>query len=210
MKTITKISIKLTAILLLFLAIPKEGNAQVFKNSYFNADWQINIPVSNSFADKASGWGANFEGGYYVSPNIAVGLFIAYSTNNEHIGRQTIDVTNTSTITGDQQHSVFQLPFGAAVRYSFARESQFEPYAAVKLGANYSEMSTYMNIFKLYDRNWGFYASPEVGINMFLTPEKKFGFHVAAYYSYGSNKGKVLIYDIDRLNNFGVRLGVTF
>lgn len=136
MKTITKISIKLTAILLLFLAIPKEGNAQVFKNSYFNADWQINIPVSNSFADKASGWGANFEGGYYVSPNIAVGLFIAYSTNNEHIGRQTIDVTNTSTITGDQQHSVFQLPFGAAVRYSFARESQFEPYAAVKLGAN--------------------------------------------------------------------------
>lgn len=210
MKTITKISVSLIAVLLVFLAVPATSNAQVVKNTYFNADWQINIPVSNSFADKASGWGANFEGGYYVSPNIAVGLFIAYSTNHKHVGRETLQLSNTSTITADQQHSVFQLPFGAAFRYSFNRESQFEPYAAVKLGANYGQMSSFMNVFKVYDNTWGFYASPEVGMNMFLTPAKQFGFHIAAYYSYGSNKGKVLVYDINSLNNFGVRVGVTF
>ena len=86
------------------------------------------------------------EAGYYVIPNFSVGAFISYHTNNKYIDRQTLPVSSTSAITSDQQHSIFQLPFGAAFRYNVAPESQFQPYAGVQLGASYSEMSTYMGL----------------------------------------------------------------
>ena len=44
-------------------------------------------------------------------------------------------------------------------------------------------MSTYMNVMKVYDRNWGFYVSPEIGMTMYFTPQKQIGLHVAAYYN---------------------------
>ena len=112
------------------------------------------------------------EGGYYVIPNFAIGAFISYHTNNEYVDRQTIPVNSTSVITSDQQHSIFQLPFGAAFRYNFAPEGQFQPYVGAQLGASYSEMSTYMNVLKVYDRNWGFYVAPEIGMTVYFTPSE--------------------------------------
>ncbi|KDS75590.1 outer membrane beta-barrel domain protein [Parabacteroides distasonis str. 3999B T(B) 6] len=180
------------------------------KNAYFNVDWQINSPFGQDFSKKTSGWGAHAEGGYYVIPNFAIGAFISYHTNNEYVDRQTIPVNSTSVITSDQQHSIFQLPFGAAFRYNFAPEGQFQPYVGAQLGASYSEMSTYMNVLKVYDRNWGFYVAPEIGMTVYFTPQKQIGVHMAAYYNYATNKGDVLSYHIDGLNNWGIRLGLAF
>lgn len=203
-------SIRFIAILLACLAVPALAGAQIVKSMYFNFDWQLNTPFGNDFADKTSGWGAHAEAGYYLTPNFALGAFISWHTNNKYIDRQTLPISETSMVTSDQQHSIFQLPFGAAMRYSFTREGLLEPYAGLQLGANYSEMSSYMNVLKVYDRNWGFYVSPEVGMNIYFTPEKKFGVHVAAYYNYMTNKGNVLTYSIDGLNNWGLRLGLAF
>ena len=71
-----------------FAALP--GKAQIFPNTYINVDWQVGVPLGGSFADKASGWGMNFEGGYFVTPAVTVGPFISYQTNLEKIPRQTI------------------------------------------------------------------------------------------------------------------------
>jgi hypothetical protein len=45
---------------------------------------------------------------------------------------------------------------------------------------------------------------------MFPNPSVRYGFHVALYYNYATNKSKVLTYDIDGRNNIGFRLGVSF
>lgn len=209
MKKISK-SIKLIALLVACLAMPSLASGQVVKNMYYNLDWQLNTSFSQTFSDKTSGWGAHAEAGYYIASGFSAGLFISYHTNNKYIDRQTITVSPTSAITSDQQHSLFQLPFGAAFRYTFNREGMFEPYVGVQLGANYSELSTYMNVLKVYDRTWGFYASPEVGLSIYCTPNKKFGVHVAAYYNHATNKSQVLSYNVDGLDNWGLRLGAAF
>ncbi|MEG1748787.1 MAG: outer membrane beta-barrel protein [Tannerellaceae bacterium] len=209
MKKINK-SLKLLALLFACLAMPTVADAQLVKSMYANIDWQLNTPVGNDFADKTSGWGVNAEAGYYFQPSMSIGGFVSYHTNNRYVDRQTMPVTPTSSVTSDQQHSLFQLPFGAALRYTFNRQGLFEPYVGVKLGANYSEMSTYLNVLKLYDRTWGFYAAPELGMTVFFTPEKKFGIHFAAYYNYATNKSEVLTYKIDGMSNCGIRLGAAF
>lgn len=59
------------------------------------------------------------------------------------------------------------------------------------------------------ENSWGFYASPEIGFNIFPWAYGP-GLHVALYYSYGTNKADVLHYNVDGLSNLGFRVGVSF
>lgn len=188
--------------------MPSASKAQISLDTYYNIDWQFNIPISNSFSNRASGWGMNFEGGYYVHRNIAVGAFIGFHTNNEYIPRKTLHLTNTLSLNTDQQHQMFTLPFGALVRYRFV-ERNFQPYIGMKLGACYSEFTNYYYVFTKGQDRWGFYISPEVGFNWYPWANS-IGFHMAIYYSFATNKHEVMTYSQDGLNNAGFRLGLAF
>ncbi|WP_304583211.1 outer membrane beta-barrel protein [uncultured Alistipes sp.] len=202
--------IRVIALCALLLAAALPGKAQIFPNSYINIDWQMNVPLGNSFADKASGWGMNFEGGYRITPAVAVGPFVSYHTNLQNIDRQTLILNNGSALTTNQKHAVFQLPFGVTGRYSWCNNSVLQPYIGLKLGASYSEFSSYYYVIKQYDDSWGFYMSPELGVSIFPNPTYRFGLHLALYYSYATNSGSLLTYKINNLSNFGVRVGISF
>lgn len=47
-------------------------------------------------------------------------------------------------------------------------------------------------------------------MSIFPRPDYRFGFHVALYYSYATNSGDVLTYSVNNLNNFGIRVGISF
>ena len=206
MKTIRNI---LMGTMLLFAALyPTQGKAQVSLNSYFNVDWQFNIPLGNDFSNDASGWGMNFEGGYYVMQNLAVGGFLSYHTNNEYFPRQTIKLSETLSMSSRQQHQMFTLPFGALVRYRFI-ESNFQPYVGMKLGMCYAEFNNYYYIFEKSQDKWGFFMSPEVGFNYYPWANG-IGFHMALYYSFATNKCNIMSYKQSTLNNIGFRLGIAF
>ena len=188
--------------------IPSSGKAQISLDSYYNVDWQFNTPLSNKFSDVASGWGMNFEGGYYVIQNVAVGAFISFHSNNEYFSRRTLHLTETLSLNTDQQHQMFTLPFGALVRYRFV-ESDFQPYIGLKLGACYSQFNDYYYIFMKGQNRWGFLVSPEVGFNYYPWANG-IGFHMALYYSFATNKCNIMTYKQSTLNNIGFRLGVAF
>ena len=99
MKTIKYLTLRLMAVAAIAIAFALPAKAQVTPFTYFNVDWQFNAPISNNFANKASGWGMNFEGGYYVLPDLSIGAFINYHTNNEYISRQTLPISNSAAQT---------------------------------------------------------------------------------------------------------------
>ena len=101
---------------------------------HFAIDWQMNAPLSTDFADKISGWGMNLEGAYDVTPNFSVGAFVSFHTNHRYVGRQTLHLSPTESLTTDQQRSAFQVPFGIAGAYTFCNGSHVRPYVGVKLG----------------------------------------------------------------------------
>ena len=209
MKILNK-SIISTMLLFAMVFISHTAKSQIFDKGYFDVDWQFNMPINTGFADKAAGWGMSFDGGYYVTDNIGVGAFMTYSTNNEYIERQTMMLTETSALTTDQQHSIFQLPFGVSARYRFLPDAIVKPYVALKLGAEYSKVATYYNSFTTLDKSWGFYLCPEVGTTIYFTSSQSVGLHLALYYNYATNKSDVLVYHIKGLNNTGFRLGLSF
>lgn len=196
------------AMLLIAAVYPLSSKAQVSLNSYFNVDWQFNIPLGNDFSNDASGWGMNFEGGYYVTQDIAVGAFLNFHTNNEYFPRQTISLSETLSMNSRQQHQMFTLPFGLMARYRFM-ESDFQPYAGMKLGMCYSEFNNYYYVFEKSQDKWGFYMSPEIGFNYYPWANGV-GLHMALYYSFATNKCNIMSYKQSILNNIGFRLGIAF
>lgn len=214
MKTFKNFKIKVLSATLLaaFMLVPLASKAQQDTRPYYaNIDWQFNAPISNDFTSTASGWGMNFEGGYYITPKIGVGAFMAFSTNHKYIPERTLAVSNNSALTTDQQRSLFQLPFGIGMRYRFIPDNvAIDPYFGVKAGAEYAQFASYFSTFKAYDQTWGFYLSPEIGTNIWLTPQKTVGLNASVYYSFSTNKGGVLDGSADKLNNIGFRLGLAF
>ena len=104
MKTRKNIYFKVVALAAIAIAFAMPAKAQLSDNGYANIDWQFNVPLSNNFADKASGWGMNFEGGYFVTPNLGLGLFLNYHSNHEYIPRETfkIGAGDVTTISNTQ------------------------------------------------------------------------------------------------------------
>ena len=88
--------LKTIAFCALMLAAAMPGKAQVFPNTYINIDWQVGVPLGAGFADKASGWGMNFEGGYFVTPAITVGPFISYQTNTRCSSCRSVSLDDTT------------------------------------------------------------------------------------------------------------------
>lgn len=206
MKIIRKIIC--TVALIAAIGVPSTGKAQLSLNSYFNVDWQFNIPLGNDFSNTASGWGMNFEGGYYVTQDIALGGFLSFHTNNEYFSRRTIALSETLSLNSDQQHQMFTMPFGVLARYRF-QEADFQPYVTMKIGMCYSQFSNYYYIFMSDQNKWGFYMSPEIGFNYYPW-ENSVGFHLALYYSFATNKCNIMSYDQSNLSNIGFRLGLAF
>lgn len=176
----------------------------------FNLDWQMNAPIGTDYANKISGWGMNLDAGYEVTPDWTVGLFASFHTNHRYAGRETFPLSPTETLTTDQQQSAFQIPFGAFGRYYLYDNGYIRPYVAGKLGAMYEQNTTYLNTTGYYERPWGFYVSPEIGMNINPKRYHRYGFHVALYYSYATNQTNLFNYVENGRNNIGFRLGVCF
>lgn len=177
---------------------------------HFVVDWQMNAPLSTGVADKISGWGMNLEGAYDVTSNFSAGAFVSFHTNHRYVDRQTIHLSPTESLTTDQQRSAFQLPFGVTGAYTFCTGSYVRPYVGVKLGTMFARNTTYFGTGGVYDESWGFYASPEIGLKIYPNRQKNWGFHVAGYYSYATNRTETLTGDIDGQGNAGFRLGILF
>lgn len=205
MKTLKKYRLAIVAMVLAGAVLPAQS--QVSLDAYYNVDWQLNIP-SNKYVDKVSGWGMNFDAGWYITPDFAIGAFMNYHTNNQYVDRAVVLVSDETAVYTDQQRSLYQLPFGVTALYRFI-ESDWQPYAALKLGAEYAYTASYYNIYKSSRDSWGFYLSPEIGVRWYPWANGV-GLHAAAYYSFSTNKSKVMGAEFKDPSNFGFRLGVAF
>ncbi len=187
------------------------GAQTLMPRGFFHIDWQGQMIFDNNFADKASGWGVNFEAGYYASGHWGLGAFICYQTHNEYFPRQTINLPEGPQMTTDQQHSLYQVPFGITGRYRFGKEKEtFEPYLSMKAGPSMVRFVSYYSTFDSSDRTWGFYLSPELGMTVYPTSDHLFGIHLSVYYSYATNNTDLMGYNVSSVSNMGLRVGIAF
>ena len=70
-----------TAAAMLFAAV--QADAQMGKRFYINGGWHFNATPGNEFVQSFQGYGAYMEGGYYLTPMLAIGGFASFNTNDD-------------------------------------------------------------------------------------------------------------------------------
>ena len=182
----------------------------VLRNIDLTVSWQVNAPINTGFADRISGWGMNVELTYNITPRWELGAFASFHSNNGYVGRETLDISPTERFTTDQIRSMYQVPFGLTASYAFFRNNILRPYIGAKIGAMYNRNTTYFGASGLQDTAWGFYCSPEIGLEVYPFRHSGIGFQIAAYYGYGTNETHTLTEIVKGQNNLGFRVGIVF
>lgn len=198
---------KMIIIAIAVIATAINMDAQVGRRYYVDAGWQFNGAFSNGFSRNASGWGGYLEGGYYFLPRVAAGVFASFNTNNEYFPKATYMPDSGTAVTTDKYHSLYQIPFGATLRYRFAWK-KVQPYVEAKLGANYAREYQLFSVYGVRDSQWGFYVSPEAGVVLHPFNKSNLGLQLSVYYSHATNRSGA--FGIGGLNNAGFKLGVSF
>lgn len=183
--------------------------AQVNPRTYYQLGWQFDFPVNSGFTDRMNDLGLYLDAGYYFTPHVSLGGFINVNTRSEYIPRRTF-TAGTLAVTTDQVRSYIQVPFGASLRYRFLWKTRWQPYVSAKVGMNYTEAESSQQLYAYSDKSWGFYVSPEIGINLYPFRHKALGFNIAAYYAYATNRHDVFYGQVDGMNCLGIRLGLAF
>lgn len=81
----------------------------------------------------------NFEGGYFLTSNFALGGFLAYHSNHEYFSL-ILPVGGSGSLNTDQQHTVFQLPSVLPrVTHGTAAVHSSRKYVGVHFGAQYAQ-----------------------------------------------------------------------
>ena len=207
----TNIIIAVAAGWALALGTAVRSDAQNFlKDVDLTLGWQVNAPINTGFADHISGWGMNVELTYNITPRWEVGAFAAFHSNNGYVGRSTLELSPTERLTTDQARSMFQVPFGLTASYAFYRNRILRPYIGAKIGTMYNRNTTWFSTTGMQDTDWGFYCSPEIGLEVYPFRHSQIGFQIAAYYGYGTNETQTLTGVVSGQNNAGFRIGIIF
>ena len=96
----------MAAVVVVALLATTQANAQMGKRYYINGGCQFNGTISNKVAESAQGYGAYMEGGFYVTPMLAIGGFVSFNSNDQYYGKQTYYFDDHSALTTDLTRSL--------------------------------------------------------------------------------------------------------
>lgn len=195
------------AVMVFAIVSESTATAQRGKRWYIDGGRQINITQPNPFLSGLDNFGAYMDGGYYVIPGLAVGGFFSFTLKDAYFPKKgVVDgalVVSGLTLDSESIRSIYQLPFGATVRWRM-RRAEFQPYLEAKIGAEYHTESVYTPKSATRSVFWGLHLCSSSGFMFFPFEDIDFGFHLASYYSY------VLFPSGKALKNLGFCIGMVF
>ncbi len=197
---------------LITLGLSMLADLQAQNKQYYNLGWEVGIPVG-SFSDyisSASLRGGYFSGNIFVTDAVSVGFKFGYNSYHENMPRQTWYMEYGTAITASSYNYSTQAPVQVGAYYHFKTNGQIEPYVGLGLGVNYITEETFVQDLEIYDNQWAFLMTPEVGLRyqfknlpIGITLKAAYNQNFNSYIFWGAE------YDNIRTLNLGLSVGWT-
>ncbi|MEI8006684.1 MAG: hypothetical protein WCI48_10785 [Bacteroidota bacterium] len=158
-------------------------------SSLYTLSWSISVPLGNlsSFVNNVSPAGGNFTGRYFLKKGLAVGFEFGWNNYYEKYPRDTYYGDDGLAITAVQYSYAFVIPWKAGVYYYFMPSAIADPYVGLSLGGDYMEEHIMVQEYDIYNTQWGFTMSPEVGVLIKFGRFSHWGATASAQYWFNTN-----------------------
>ncbi len=212
-----KISFILTICLLAsFMVKGQETPAPGYKpHSYYTFAWNTTFTIGdfNKWVSKGSPAGF-YIGGHYFFPgmNLAAGFNVSWQRISQEYPNTTFyDDQKGLALTATNYRFTWMVPFNATIEYYFIPEKIISPYVALGIGGDYMEHHVLIQEYDIYEDNWDFSLTPEVGANFKFGYFSNWGAQIAFNYKWTTNK--IELYN-DRksanLSMLNLRVGICY
>ncbi len=195
---------------LITLGLSIFAGLQAQTKQYYNVGWEIGIPVG-SFSDyisSASLRGGYFSGNVFVTDAVSVGFKFGYNSYHENMSHHTWHMEHDMAITAASYNYSTQAPIQVGGYYHFKTDGQIEPYAGLGLGVNYITEEVLVQDIEIYDSQWAFLMTPEIGLR-YQFKNKPIGITLKA--AYNLNFNSYTFWETEHRNirtlNFGISVG---
>lgn len=204
---------KLLFILAISLCCAGAARAQYYGNSIrqiYTLNYQTNIPVGSSrdFVSKMSWEGINVNWAYFVTDNIAVGLDLSYNNFHEKVGQKIYRPNANTAINAAQYRYTQVFPIKAQAKYFFNPQGNVMFYSGLGIGALSAGQHIVIQDIDVWDNNWGFLLSPEVGVLIPFGTGNNWGANITAGYNWSTNKSTVGNIKVDNRQSFYINAGL--
>ena len=152
------------------------------RGSYLSVHYDISFATGDlsSYITKPSFRGASIQYRYAVSDYLLVGVDAGWNVFYEKLDYDSYTV-GTATLSGVQWRTQNEIPLLLAADYIILPDNKVKPYIGVGLGTMYTERSTDMGTWRLYQNPWHFALKPEVGVLIEMSVKFLLQFQPACY-----------------------------
>lgn len=170
----------------------------------FVLNWEISVPYNEPFLTKTGLSGLRLDYKYFLEENFALGASVGWNSHNQYVNKQLYqEPDGSSAVYTDMVRHIYNVPIALNGYYFFYRQN-IKPYVGLGLGTQYSEQTSYFNIYGIRDSNWGFLVKPEVG----LQAEINSHFGLASYVSYNYATNKNNSFNLNELKSLNIGIGI--
>jgi hypothetical protein len=182
----------ITAIALL-VAVSSFAQGHRYSQVY-SFSWQTSLPLGKpaEFIPSVGFNGANFNFGFFVTDNIAIGADFSWGYNQKQVAPEVYYIGNNAAVYAALYKTTQTIPMKAQFKYLFNPDGFVKVYAAAGLGATSYAEYTQIQEYQFSDSSWGFLMSPEVGIYIPFGKDSQWGANLTAGYNWATNKAQNL------------------
>jgi len=90
----------------------------------------------------------------------------------------------TASLTGVQFRYQNEVPLLASIDYMISSDKPLKPYIGLGIGTIYTERSTNMNLYSIYETTWHFAVKPELGLLYEISPAVSLKLGAKYYYGF--------------------------
>ncbi|MCX6283551.1 MAG: hypothetical protein NTW31_04860 [Bacteroidetes bacterium] len=203
-KTVTLIIV----VLLAFTARAQEPAAAGYNpSSAYTLSWALSVPLGsfNDFINNVSPAGGNFSGRYFLKKGFAIGFEFGWNNYYEKYPRMTYSGDDGLAITGIHYTYAFVIPWKAGAYYYFMPSAIADPYVGLSFGGDYMEEHIIVQEYDIYETQWGFTLSPELGALIKFGRYSHWGANVSAQYWFNTNS-----FDFNDFKTYSTMQGLNF
>ena len=152
--------------------------------------------------------GINVNWAYFVTENIAVGLDLSYNNFHEKVGQKIYRPDANTAVNAAQYRYTQVFPIKVQGKYFFNPSGSVMPYAGLGIGALSAGQHIVIQDIDVWDNNWGFLLSPEIGMLIPVGPAGNWGVNVTAGYNWSTNKSDVGKIKVDNRQSIYFNIGL--
>ena len=204
-----KTYIAIVAALLLAVTVHAQEQAAsgYSPTSLYTLSWSLSVPLGsfNNFINNVSPAGGNFAGRYLLKKGFAVGFEFGWNNYYKKYPRNTYYGPDGLAITGIHYTYALLVPWKVGAYYYFLPSGIADPYVGLSLGGDYMEEHIMIQEYDIYNTQWGFTMSPEVGVLIKFGKYSHWGANISAQYWFNTNS-----YNFTDYKTFSTMQGLNF